>query len=292
MKLYYKLIIIIIMSIYLAWSVFAINNLNDYGDCRNLTFPDNKYSIYNEELTSIARNNLRSYCCKNKKTIIIDSEEVKCKNTLSENYVDSPRLYDHLIDVGMRYLDGDERLQYADPISNKKPLDKRWKERRDFTKNYGETISWRVPLELQQKYIEYRWIMTEDFGIWESNSQSCNDSKARFESIQKNRGTLSLSKKYFTLCEISSCMVDDGKNNRISACQSLVTQRIIWERNYVQWLLLYQSNLWLSTNFEAYALWYINHDKFNSLLKKIVMMSKWLWFVNSKVNEMTKVCSA
>jgi hypothetical protein len=87
-------------------------------------------------------------------------------------------------------------------------------------------------------------------------------------------------------------MVDGKKNNRISACQSLVTQRIIWERDYVQWLLLYQSSLGLATNFEAYALWYINHDKFDTLLEKIVMMSKWLGFVNNKVNEMTKVCSA
>ena len=124
MKLYYKLIITIIMSVYLESSVFAIDNGNDYGNCRNLPFPDSEYSIYNKELTSIARNNLRSYCCKNKKTLIIDSE-IQCKNTLSETYVDSPRLYDHLIDVGMRYLDGDEKLQYPDPISNKKSLDKK-----------------------------------------------------------------------------------------------------------------------------------------------------------------------
>jgi hypothetical protein len=50
-------------------------------------------------------------------------------------------------------------------------------------------------------------------------------------------------------------MVNGQKNNRIAACQSMVTERIIGERNYVQWLLLHQSTLALATNFEAYALW-------------------------------------
>jgi hypothetical protein len=105
-KLYYKLIFTIcgIGILYCASSVQAIDNINDYGDCRELPTPKAEYSIYNKELSAIAWNNLRSYCCNNKKTYIIDAD-IQCKETLSDTYVDSPRLYDHLIDVGMRYLD-------------------------------------------------------------------------------------------------------------------------------------------------------------------------------------------
>jgi hypothetical protein len=52
------------------------------------------------------------YCCKYKKSYLIADQIKQCKNKFSDYYVDSPWLYDHLVDVGMRYLDGDVTLQY------------------------------------------------------------------------------------------------------------------------------------------------------------------------------------
>lgn len=75
--------------------------------------------------------------------------------------------------------------------------------------------------------------MIEDFDIIDS-TKDCEKRDVKFAEYNKNRDTLSLAKKYFVLCELNSCMVDSTKNNRISACQSLVTERIIGERNYVQ----------------------------------------------------------
>lgn len=75
--------------------------------------------------------------------------------------------------------------------------------------------------------------MIEDFDILAS-SKTCENRTDIFSEYNKNRDTLSLAKKYFVLCELNSCMVNGQKNNRISACQSLVTERIIGERNYVQ----------------------------------------------------------
>jgi hypothetical protein len=133
--------------------------------------------------------------------------------------------------------------------------------------------------------------MVEDFDLLDNKTQ-CIDRKSEFQEYNNNRNTLSLAKKYFVLCELSSCMVDGNKNNRITTCQSLASTRISQERNYVQAVLLSQSTLALATNFDAYAIGYINHDRFSTLLEKIVMMSKGLGFVNNKVNEMTKICSA
>lgn len=262
------------------------NDEDIYGNCKypivwwNIWYT----AIYPEQLIKTAQQHLIAYCCANKKEYI-DNQNI-CKDTTSDTYVDSPRLYDHLIDLGMRYLDGDSNLQYPQA-----PLDKQGEERRKWVTEYGDKPTGWIPLELQTKYTQYRWTMIEDFDIIDS-TKDCEKRDVKFAEYNKNRDTLSLAKKYFVLCELNSCMVDSTKNNRISACQSLVTERIIGERNYVQWLLLHQSTLALATNFEAYALWYINHDKFTKLLEKIVMMSKWLGFVNNKVNEMTRMCSA
>jgi hypothetical protein len=75
--------------------------------------------------------------------------------------------------------------------------------------------------------------MIEDFDIIDS-SKDCEDRIIKFDEYNQNRDTLSLAKKYFVLCELNSCMVNGQKNNRIAACQSMVTERIIGERNYVQ----------------------------------------------------------
>ncbi len=262
------------------------SNEDIYGDCKSLTIQwyTSYTSLYPQKLIDVAKEHITAYCCRYKKEYM-DNQNI-CENITSDSYVDSPRLYDHLIDVGFRYLDGDNNLQYLQA-----PLDTKWKERREWITKYGDTPTGRIPLELTNKYTEYRGTMIEDFDIIDS-TKDCETRKAKFAEYNKNRDTLSLAKKYFVLCELNSCMVNSQKNNRISACQSMVTERIIGERNYVQWLLLHQSTLALATNFEAYALGYINHDKFTKLLEKIVMMSKWLGFVNNKVNEMTKMCSA
>jgi hypothetical protein len=283
---YRYLIISVCFSCFFVIQHWFANDQDIYGDCKLLKtqWYYNEYtSIYPEKLIEIAQKHLLAFCCSNKKEYLTNQNI--CKNITSDTYVDSPRLYDHLIDLGMRYLDGDSNLQYPQA-----PLDKQGEERRKWVTEYGKPTGW-IPLELQTKYTQYRWTMIEDFDIIDS-TKDCEKRDVKFAEYNTNRDTLSLAKKYFVLCELNSCMVDGEKNNRISACQSLVTERIIGERNYVQWLLLHQSTLALSTNFEAYALWYINHDKFMKLLEKIVMMSKWFGFVNNKVNEMTKTCSA
>jgi hypothetical protein len=55
----------------------------------------------------------------------------------------------------MRYLDGDETLQYTDN-NNEITLDKKGAERRQFVETYGDDPAGRIPLELQSKYTEYR----------------------------------------------------------------------------------------------------------------------------------------
>lgn len=273
----------IVVSILQYW--FA-NNEDIFWDCKNpIIWWYAKYtSLYPEKLIEIAQQHLTAYCCTSKKEYL--NTTTICENITSDSYVDSPRLYDHLIDLGMRYLDGDSDLQYSQA-----PLDTKGKERRNFVNEYGNNPTGWIPLELQNKYTQYRGTMVEDFDIIES-WKSCEQRAKVFSEYNQNRNNISLAKKYFVICELSSCMVNGEKNNRISACQSLVTERITGERNYVQWLLLHQGTLALATNFEAYALWHINHDMFTALLEKIVMMSKWLGFVNNKVNEMTKMCSA
>lgn len=293
MKSYRHIIIILAYLSLGSWQTFA-QQTQDTNNCGiDFTSVKGGYQWYNNifptKLITVAEKNLKTYCCTYESESISNTQIEKCKNDISDYYVESPRLYDHLIDVGMRYLDGEEKLQYNN--NNEVTLDKKGSERRSFVTKYGDAPNGKIPLELQSTYSQYRGNMTEDFDLLE-NTTACEDRKQAFQEYNNNRDSLSLAKKYFILCEISSCMVDGTKNNRIESCQSLVANRISQERNYVQWLLLYQSTLALATNFDAYAIADLNHNRFSVLLEKIVMMSKGLWFVNNKVNEMTKMCSA
>ncbi len=91
------------------------NSEDIIGDCDELVLSKdyNSYNrLYPSALIDRARKNLGAFCCTHRK-IYVPNNAVICKEKLSDEYPYSPRLYDHLIDVGFRYLDGDSDLQYT-----------------------------------------------------------------------------------------------------------------------------------------------------------------------------------
>lgn len=285
-KIYRYLIIIL-----LGYVPFAVTNLYATDITNNNCWTNNWFEdnyapqLYPPDLVNLAKKNLHSYCCKKH----YQESEGSCDDTTTTSqYVDSPRLFDHLVDVGMRYLDWDEKLQYD--YNGKVIVDQSGAARRKLITTYGDSVTGAIALVLRNSFIQYRWNMNEDFDTLSMND-SCDSYRSKINQYSTQWNSLSLSKKYFIICKVASCMTKADNNSLLNACQQLVVNRIISERNYVQWILLYQSTLALDTNFNLYALGYINHDRFNTLLEKITMMDKWLNFVNSKVNQMTRTCS-
>ncbi len=76
--------------------------------------------------------------------------------------------------------------------------------------------------------------MIEDRDTSLSQFESCEASRKRFEEYNTKRDEISLTKKYFAICEVASCISSRTKNTLINPCQDLVAQRLISERNSVQ----------------------------------------------------------
>ncbi len=286
----YIIISIILYSIFISSWVFAQDA--EVGDCRTplqTVFKgeyDKYQNIYPKSLLDTAQKNLANYCCKNRKDKTTPETETFCQKNPTDTFAESPRLFDHLVDVGMRYLDGDPIYQY--PWA---PVDSNGKKRIETSRTFWENIAWWIPLALSTEFSQQRGLNNLD--IISMNMSSCSDSKQRFEEeYNKKRNEVSLAQKYFIICERSICLTEWNKTNRLNICQQLAQERINNEQQYVQSLLVQQWTDALKINFDAYALWYVTREWFNGLFEKIINMVKWFGFVNSKVNEMTKMCSA
>lgn len=92
---------------------------------------------------------------------------------------------------------------------------------------------------------------------------------------------------------MSTCLAYNKKQiDRYATCTDLAAQRIIQEDQYVQAVIIHQEQQALATTFNAYARGYLNHHRLDALLEKIVMMAKGMGFVDNKVPELTRMCSA
>lgn len=254
---------------------------------------DNGYSVYSaiypKALLDIVQKNHNNYCCKNYDGKISSSVESYCKNNPTDTYIDSPQVFDHLIDVGFRYLDGVKSLQYEGAA-----LDKKGTERREKINAYGENPNGAIPLAIMNDYTTYWWDRNKDLDLIQSNNDTCEASKIRFAKYNTEWDTTPLVEKYFVICELSACLAggNGSKNAYLSRCQDMAVGRIMNEDDYVQALLIHQWQQAISTNFNAYARSYVNNQRLNQLLEKIVTMAKGIGFVDSKVPEMTRMCSA
>ncbi len=281
-----KKIIPLLIGIILSIGQYTYATIGNCQDISSISEYDIYANIYSRSLFTIARKNLKSYCCKYK-FANIESTIEDCEKDKTDTYVESPRLYDHLVDVGMRYIDGEQTLQYPWAA-----IDKKWQEWRKIITDFWSNPNGGIPLDLRNKYVNRWGGGTQELNInyW---MESCTKSKSRFERYNNERDTtLTLTQKYFIICELSSCIANNTKNTSIVSCRQMAQQRTQFESNYVQALLIQQWTMALQTNFNAYAIWYVTHEKFWQLLEKIMMMSRGLWFINDKVSEMTKTCSS
>ncbi len=284
---------ILFLLLWFTWiSSWVFAQDAEIGDCRNplqsvFAWEYDKYqNIYPQALLQTAQKNLANYCCKNRKDKTTPETDTYCKDNHTDTFAESPRLYDHLVDVGMRYLDGDSTYQYAWA-----PVDVNGQKRTETSRTFWENVAWWIPLALTTEFSQQRGL--DKIDIVSASMSSCNDSKQRFkEEYNNKRNEIPLAQKYFIICEWSICLTEWNKTNRLNICQQLAQKRVDSEQEYVQSLLIQQWADALKINFDAYALWYVTREWFNNLFEEIINMVKWFGFVNSKVNEMTKMCSA
>lgn len=205
--------------------------------------------------------NLKTHCCTKK---LITCTEAETKNfPKEEKYPQSDYLFDHLIDITMRRLDGEKTLAYnldVDPMAEK---------RRTIIKDLANKENG-IPASIIQ------W----DFvGYWTLNKKKTRN----LEIVLKNYNTtdtwtLSMADKYDTVCELSKMLYKElqkdtkviiGEYNEpksfFKKCTNMVKDRVQRESVYVKILMIQKSTQILDESTKAYTKKHFVEEKLMAL---------------------------
>lgn len=240
------------------------------------------WKVYPKDALERAINNLTAYCCKDilKQWVTPDA---RCKDAdkLPTDWPDSPYLFDHLIDVGLRRLDILNNYNKT-PIVNSDPT---WsarrlgpgKDNRKWIKTEAESTDATSPLKIVNGYKLYR-TLHEDWMFKKTHLKIDNliedqDEKPKLQNFLTNYDIaeiVSLADKYNNLCRIARNIYERKPWQKISIwwdklskdrsyytdCQTMVTNRMNQENAYVRWILINKATDMLQKSFEA------THKKF------------------------------
>lgn len=218
-----------------------------------------------------------SYLCETKRLTINDP---LCAS-YAPLYMESPYIFDHIIDYVWRSLDANPAAHY--PWAT---LDPQAKERRDYINTQATEVKWAIPISLLSTFKKYRETQTEPLS-W--SHYSCNDLKKELE----NWSDLTLTQKYRAWCMIASCATSwlwIPKNARhYDACIERAWQRIEQEYDYIQLLVLQQGNQMLKTQRNVYINEYL-FGRANTMIDKMALWEVYIDHMNNKYIEWTSQC--
>lgn len=306
---------IILCSLVYTSMVFAADT--ELGDCRlfaqgknpKVSFADSFDigDIYPAANRTIALQNLKKYCCANyQKEATTQQWWCSDSNSSDNNYGNSNLLYDHLVDVGFRAIDGDSDLAYngqeLDPVGEKRY---QLLYGDDAKHGYATNPLWTIPLEVRTNFWLYRWISSRwslnynlnEFKDPKNNKDQYNNYKNKWTTLptadNNTTNYIPLASRYLIICHIAQQIVANGEKGTqwFSACKRLALKRINDETQYMEYVLSTQATTALMKNFNAYTQWYFVQWELARLLEKITEMNAGLTHVNNKVSEMTKMCS-
>jgi len=259
-----SIMIIIITSILsITGNVFADNSPTD---CAIVIWPnlEQKVEAYKsiEKYTNVlpaagfkqALTNLKAYCCSQAAIQCTENEKNNLKNL---KYPESAFLFDHLLDVMMRRLDGIPKLAYGLEVD---PTGAKWREY--ITKVANDAVGVQSS-EIEKTYKEYRTLHT-DF------TTNLNTVMGGYK---KNEiASLSLADKYDTLCKIIKEIYNNTQyekpviiNSYLSACEKTVLNRVNRENGYTKILMVQKSNLLFDETTKAYTKKYFVEEKLMAL---------------------------
>jgi hypothetical protein len=208
-------------------------------------------------------------------------------------WAESDYLFDHIIDVGFRSLDGYENSTLRYDIE----ADTTWLERQRLLKEYANPINNTVPETIIQSFNTFRPSAEKPWNTLDLDT-NCNID---------NTNNISLYGKYKAVCEIASCIVnkriiitqntsDKSSIARIKSneniCEQIAQKRYWNEISYIKQLVA-RSWIRIITNLvEQYTKNYFVNNRWQNLYEKFTRFDQDLIFVNRKVQEWTPVCSA
>lgn len=236
-------------------NLIITGNLGELNNYTNVAYSN----VVPQEAFARALNNLKTYCC----TVVVPN---KCtseqKRTLEKLYPKSAYLFDHLLDVTMRRLDGVQSLAYGlEP-------DKAGKARRDYITSIANQPNGAPAKGIEENFKNYRTLHeknTKDLTVVAKNYRG------------DNTATLSLADKYNTLCGLLKNVYQDTQsdttiigwefenNSFYRKCKDLVAQRVGKETAYTKLLMIKQSTKLLDETTKAYTRKYFVQEKLMGL---------------------------
>lgn len=229
----------------------AASNIDDL--LKSLKNSISNFKVFKEDDIKLAHQHLKSYCCKK---WFLGSD---CDGWWS-NTPESPYLFDQLIDVWFRKLDGDPNLSYGGQ------LDSDGKQRREEVRKLAKDPQWKNPGEILDLFNKYRDV--------------------------KQTWTDKLSVKYNDTCEESRVIKmsfpqvfdDESLDAGYSQCLSIASSRVNGEMTYVNYVMVYKWIKYLKDAIHNYLMDYFLKEKSMMVLEKLSEVQWKLWQWVQKVN--------
>lgn len=240
-------------------------------------------AIYPKEDIQTALDNLKYYCCE--KNLIAQAEcpakDANWQFVQKVYYAQSPRLMDHLIDVGFRKLDGDSAVQYSTAT-----LDDKWVWRRKLIRDSAEAVNGVSPNVILTNYKNYR-----DSDLQTIPTHNINN-------IVNNRWNWWLANRYIATCDIAGFVQDrmynynnSRANKDVVNCKKLAWQVIDDEMNYMKYVMIQQWANFLASNIRTYTSDYFVNSKLREMIENFSKMQSNFLMINQKVQEWTQICT-
>ncbi len=279
---------------WIFWETYAKN------DCELLTdglrsiseiYADNISQMYPKEDVQIAIDHLIYFCCENwyaKKSKHCPPQDGDWKLLESKLYAQSPYLYDQILDIWLRRLDGDMNAQYEEAW-----LDKVGRERRERIRTASQLTNWLIPKTVIEKYKYLRKPWADDDDGFSSNNITI---------ISEKWEKYWLKNRYFAMCYISDYIesvinsdidIDDKikTQKQTKKCFWLVDEIIQQEFAYMKWVMIQQWARLVSHNMKTYTDEYFTRWRLQPVLEKFANMQAMFLMINQKVNEWTNQCT-
>lgn len=230
--------------------------------------------------------NLKAYCCSQN---LIECSENEKANLPEKNYPESPYMFDHLIDMTMRRLDGIPSLAYG------KDVDPMAKFRRETIDAIAADPTGAQAMTVEDKFATYR-------------SLDRKKTKNIKERVLPNYDTtntelLSLADKYNKLCEINKLLYKDIQDNQsiivgeysesnsfYRKCETMVRERIQRETQYTKLLMIQKSTQMLTETTKEYTKTHFVEEKLMGLRNLITKVKDFFQTIVQQAPA-SKVCN-
>jgi hypothetical protein len=254
--------------------------------------------VYPDEAITLALEHLQAYCC-DEKFLKNGDDATYCPKNISKQYPESGFLFDHLLDIGMRRVDGDPDTIY-DRVDLLNPQAAAWRKR---IKENGSEWSGNPPALI---YSEFQKKRQADKNKESSPLPVVDQVDFRRERCEAIQDYESVNLLFESQCDIAFCMTeylretserrgylgtfDNDNYVTYYTCRDRVQQRVDAEYNYLERVIRSQANALQEEVLSTYVAEYTIGQRLPLLSEKILKRLAWLEIINTKYEEGTKMC--